>query len=162
MGTRRRGGRSLLSLTATIAILAGCHQPGAKQEQSYFTIHPVTRELPPPCLPPAVAEKRNGEAVFCFELGVPQVDAGDVESAALVTDRATSTPSVEFRLSSSGTDRFNAMARMVGVGGQAAFVVDGAVVSAPRFETTDFPGSGVVTGLTNDEAGQLVKRLNRR
>jgi preprotein translocase subunit SecD len=161
MGTRRLGGGSLLSLSAAVVVLAGCHL-GAKQEASYFTIRPVTRELPLPCVPPALAEKHNGQAVHCFEVGAAQVDAGDVESAALVNDGATSTPAVEFSLSSTGTDRFNAMARMVGLGGQAAFVVDGVVVSAPRFDTTNFPGRGVVSGLTNDEAGQLVKRLNRR
>jgi preprotein translocase subunit SecD len=161
MGTRRLGGRSLLSLSTAVVVLAGCHL-GAKQEASYFTIRPVTRELPPPCVPPALAEKRNGQAVHCFEVGPAQVDASDVESAALVTDGATSTAAVEFSLSSKGTDRFNAMARMVGLGGQAAFVVDGVVVSTPRFDTTNFPGRGVVTGLTDDEAGQLMKRLNRR
>lgn len=162
MGTRRLGGRSLVALSAAIVVLAGCHQPGPKQEALYFTIRPVTRELPPPCVLPALTEKRNGQAVHCFEVGTAQVDASDVESAVVVTDRATSTPAVAFSLSSKGTDRFNAMARMVGLGGQAAFVVDGLVVSAPRFDTTDFPGRGVVTGLTNAEAGQLVKRLNRR
>ncbi len=162
METRRLGGRSFLSLIAAIVALAGCHHTGAKQVASYFTIRPVTRELPPPCVPPALAESRNGQAVYCFEVGAAQVDASDVESAGLVTNSATSTSTVEFSLSSKGTDRFNAMARMVGLGGQAAFVVDGVVVSAPRFDTTDFPGRGVVTGLTNEEAAELVKRLNRR
>ncbi len=128
---------------------------------SYFTIRPVTRELPPPCVPPALAEERDGRAMQCFEVGGVQVDAGDVQSAATFTDPTTNTTSVQFRLSSKGTDRFNAMARAVGVGGRAAIVVDGLVVSAPRLDTTNFPGAGVVAGLSDADAAGLVKRLNR-
>jgi preprotein translocase subunit SecD len=162
MGTRRLGIRSVLMLTATLAVLAGCGHSGRQQDASYFTIRPVTRELPPPCVPPALAQERNGQPIHCFEVGRAQVEASDVESAALVTDHATNTPAVEFSLSPNGADRFNAMARTVGAGGQAAIVVDGVVVSAPRLDTTDFPGKGVVTGLNNDEAARLVNRLNHR
>lgn len=161
MGTWFFGRRSLLSLSATLMVLAACSDPGTKQDTSYFTIRPVTRELPPPCVPPALAEQSDGQVVHCFVVGGAQVDAGDVESAAVVIEPATSTPAVTFRLSSKGTDRFNAMARTIGVGGQAAIVVDGVVVSAPRLDATDFPGTGVVAGLHNDAAAGLVKRLNR-
>lgn len=162
MGARHLGRGSLLSLSAAIAVLAGCDHSPTKPEASYFTIRPVTRELAPPCVPPALAEKRDGQAIHCFEVGAAQVDASDVQSATLVTDPATKTPAVEFSLSPRGIDRFNAMARMVGTGGQAAIVLDGRIVSAPRLDTTDFPGTGVVTGLNNDEASQLTQRLNRR
>ncbi|MDQ2827073.1 MAG: hypothetical protein M3Y04_08965, partial [Actinomycetota bacterium] len=102
-----------------------------------------------------------GQVVHCFEVGGAQVDADDVESAAVVIQPATNTQAVTFRFSSKGTERLNAMARTIGVGGQAAIVVDGVVVSAPRLDTTDFPGTGVVAGLNNDDAAALVKRLNR-
>jgi preprotein translocase subunit SecD len=162
MGLRRLSIRSLLALTAAFAVLAGCRDAGTKQDVTYFTIRPVTRALPPPCVSPALPEERDGQAIHCFEVGRAQVDASDVESATVVTDRATNTHAVEFDLSPNGANRFNAMARMVGMGGQAAIVVDGIVVSAPRFQTTEFSGKGVVTGLDVDEAGRLAKRLNGR
>ena len=161
MELKRPDGRLLASLAAILVVLPGCHHRAATPGASFITIRPVIRELPPPCAPPALTEKRDGLAVGCFEVGPAEVDASDVKSAAVVTDRATNLPAVEFSLSSTGTDRFNSMARMVGVGGQAAFVVDGVVVSAPHFDTTDFPGNGVVTGLDGAQAAQLVKRLNR-
>ena len=97
----------------------------------------------------------------CFELGPAGVDAGDVASAEVVTSRATGTDEVTFTLSPAGTMRFNAMARAVGLGGQAAMVVDGVVVSAPRIQVLEFSGSGVVTGLDAAAAQRLAKRLNR-
>lgn len=145
-----------------LVLPAGCSHGTTKQDPSFFTIRPVTRQTPPPCTSPALAEERDGQAVGCYELGPAQVDATDVKSAALVTEPRTGTDEVEFTLTPNGTERFNALARSVGLGGQAAIVVDGMVVNAPRFSTTDFPGKGVVTGLATDRANRLVQRFNHR
>lgn len=96
----------------------------------------------------------------CFELGPAGVDAGDVASAAIVTDPRTAAEAVQFGLSPQGTERFNALAGTVGVGAEVAIVVDGLVVNAVRIETTQFPGKGVVTGLDTEQAHRLVERLN--
>ena len=130
------------------------------RDPSFFTIRPVIRESSPPCNPPALAERRNGQAVRCYELGPAEVDAEDVISAAVVAS-LTGTEEVTFELSPEGIGRFNALARNVGLGGRAAIVVDGAVVSAPILQVTEFSGRGVVAGLTADEARHLVVRLER-
>jgi preprotein translocase subunit SecD len=147
-------------LTATLVLLVGCSDPAAKPDPSYFTIRPVTRQTAPPCARPALPELQNGQAVRCYELGPAGVDADDVQSATIIRDPQTSAPEVEFDLSPQGVERFNAMAKAVGVGGQAAVVVDGIVASAPRLDTTDFPGRGAVTGLGEEQAQRLATRLN--
>lgn len=161
MARRRLGGRALGCLTASLLLLAGC-QGTAKHDQSYFTIRPVRRQSAPPCAPPALSELQADQAVRCYELGASAVDAADVTSAAVVANPATGVDEVTFQLSPDGTGRFNAMAQAVGRGGQAAIVVDKVVVSAPRFDTTDFPGTGVITGLDTATSHQLATRLNRK
>ncbi len=152
----RQGGQIVTLLSASLVLLAGCGGGTAKQDPSYFTIRPVIGQQPPPCVPPALPERQNAEVVRCYQLGPAQVDAHDVASAAVVPQ------GVEFTLSPEGAERFSAMARAVGRGGQAAIVVDGVVTSAPRFETTDYPGKGVVTGLDSGAAPRLANRLNGR
>lgn len=161
MARRRLGGLGLGCLSASLLLLAAC-QGTTKHDQSYFTIRPVRRQSAPPCAPPAFSEFQGGQAVHCYELGVAAVDAGDVSSAAVVANSVTGAAQVTFQLSPDGTARFNAMAQAVGRGGQAAIVVDRVVVSAPRLDTTEFPGSGVVTGLDAATAQELATRLNRK
>lgn len=80
----------------------------------------------------------------------------------MVTEAATGAEQVQFQLSPDGTARFNTMAQAAGRGADLAMVVDGVVASAPRLETTDFPGQGVATGLGANAAQALAKRrLNR-
>lgn len=144
-----------------MVVLGACSNPAPKDDPSYFTIRPVVRQFEPPCAAPAIVEMRDRKAFRCFELGPPGVDASDVKSASLVKQPATKTDAVEFELTANGAERFNLLARTVGVGGQAAIVVDGAVVSAPRLDVTEFAGKGVVTGLSTEDAPRLAKRLNR-
>ena len=113
-------------------------------------------------MPPALVEEHDGHALACYEVGPAQVNANDVKSAAVVVDPVTKAEEVEFDLPPKGVERFNALARSVGLGGQAAIVVYGVVVSAPRFDTTEFPGKGRVTGLPADQAQRLARRLNSR
>ena len=155
---RGRGG-VVRSLTMTMVLLGACGDT-ADRDASYFAIRAVMRESPPPCSPPALSEQRDGQALRCIEVGPVAVDASDVASAAVVAT-GPGTEAVQFDLSPKGTERFNALARSVGLGGRAAIVVDGVVVSAPRFETTEFAGQGHVTGLDAASADRLARRLNR-
>ena len=128
---------------------------------AYFGIRAIEGQTDPPCKAPALPQVQNGRSVRCYQLGPSQVDAADVASATAVPDRSTGAASVNFDLSPDGTEQFNALARSVGVGGQLAIVVDGRVVSSLTLETTDFPGRGVVSGLSSDAANRLATRLNR-
>ena len=159
MSTQRVGGRAVPCLTITVMLLGACRDT-PNRDASYFTIRAVLRESPPPCSPPALPEQRDGQALRCIEVGPAAVDASDVASAAVVAT-GPGTEAVQFELSPKGTERFNALARSVGLGGRAAIVVDGVVVSAPRFETTEFAGEGHVTGLDAASADRLARRLNR-
>lgn len=161
MRARRIVGGALATVTVHLVLLAGCGDPPTRADSSFFTIRPIAGQSAPPCTAPALAEVRGGDAVRCYEVGAAEVDAGDVTSASVATDRATQTEDVQFVLSAEGTERLNGLARTVGVGGRAAIVVDGMVVGAIRFETTDFQGRGVVSGLGAAEAERLARRLNR-
>lgn len=158
---RRTAGRAVFCVSISIVGLAGCGDSTPEPVTSYFTIRPVSRESAPPCLPPALSELKGGSPYVAKSWDRPGVDANDITSAAVVVDPVTGNRNVEFALSPEGTERFNALAKAVGLRGQAAVVVDGVVVNAPRFETTDFPGKGLVTGLDAGVAQRLADRLNR-
>jgi len=85
-----------------------------------------------------------------------------VKGQALSSARATVAPStgvweVEFSLTGDGTKEWNDMAKKVGAGNQIAIDLDGVIRSAPRLQTTDFPGKGVITGnFTQGEAKDLA------
>lgn len=159
---RGPGGQLRSLVCASLVLLAGCRGAARQPDPSYFTIRPVTSEFTPPCAPPALAEQHDGQAVRCYDVGPAGVDARDVKSATVIVDPRTGQHAVEFDLSPRGTERFNTLARTVGVGGLAAIVVDGVVVSTPRFDTTQFPGKGRVTGLDAGQAERLTHRLNGR
>jgi preprotein translocase subunit SecD len=108
------------------------------------------------------------------EVVLPEKDSGgrvttryllgpaEVKGQALSDARATVQPNtgaweVEFSLTGDGTKQWNDMATKVGAGNQIAIDLDGIVRSAPRLETTDFPGRGVITGsFTQREAKDLA------
>jgi preprotein translocase subunit SecD len=121
----------------------------------------VNQELAPPCIPQALPELQGGQAVRCFQLGPPAVDASDVASAEVVVNDVAAVQQVTFQLSPEGAARLDALAKAVGLRGRAAIVVDGSVVSTPRFESTEFQGQGVMTGLDPVAAHRLAERLNR-
>ena len=142
-----------------MGLLAGCSD--SARDPGYFTIRPVVRQLPLPCAAPAIVQQGpDGEAAACFELGPPGIDARDVKSAEVQPNPRTGGAEVQFELTATGTVRFNDLCRWTGLGNQLAIVVDGVVASAPRLQTTEFQGRGVVTGLSPAAAEQLVKRLN--
>lgn len=145
---------------AACALLAGCG--GSTRDSSYFAMRAVTSRTSPPCVAPALgaASSRNLPVTACYALGPTALDAHDVNSAVVRPNTATQTVEVEVELTAAGVERFNALARAVGVGGQAAVLVDGAIVSVPRLDTTDFPGKAVITGLDLAAAQRLASRLN--
>lgn len=151
---------AIVALGAACALLVGCGD--AASAPSFFAIRSVTARMSPPCVAPALgaAPAQNRPIVACYELGPTAVTARDVSSALVRPNANTETIDVEFALTPAGVERFNAMARALGIGGQAAIVVDGGIVSAPRLDTTDFPGRGVITGLDLVTAQGLAARLN--
>ena len=90
------------------------------------------------------------------------LDAAPVKGQALSSARAIVQPStgvweVEFSLTGEGTKQWNDMATKVGIGNQIAIDLDGVVRSAPRLDSTDFQGKGVITGsFTQREAKDLA------
>jgi preprotein translocase subunit SecD len=90
------------------------------------------------------------------------LDPAAVKGQALSSASASVAPNtgvwqVQFSLTGEGTKQWNDMATKVGAGNQIAIDLDGVVRSAPRLDTTDFPGSGVITGnFTQSEAKDLA------
>lgn len=97
----------------------------------------------------------------CYQLGAAVVDAKDFTNATATMDSTTHLWEVGASTTADATDRMSAMARQVGIGGQMVIVVDGVVASAPRWETTEFPGRAVITGLADERAADgLANRIN--
>jgi preprotein translocase subunit SecD len=88
----------------------------------------------------------NGNAGSRYLLGPAAVNGRAISSAKAVVDTTTGAWSVSFRLTSSGEKDWNAMATKVGVNNQIAIDLDGVVKSAPALQTTNFPGSGQISG----------------
>src|SRR5205085_1445145 len=88
----------------------------------------------------------HGTVTARYLLGPAKVNGRALSSARAVVDTSTGAWEVEFSLTSAGTKEWNDMAAQVGQGNQIAIDLDGVVKSAPRLDTTDFPGKGRITG----------------
>jgi len=98
----------------------------------------------------------HGTVTARYLLGPAQVNGRALSSARAVVDTATGAWEVEFSLTSAGTKEWNDMAAQVGQGNMIAIDLDGVVKSAPRLDTTDFPGKGRITGnFSQSEAKDL-------
>ena len=99
----------------------------------------------------------NGRVTARYLLGPAQVKGQALSDARAIVAPNTGAWEVEFSLTGEGTKQWNDMAVKVGAGNQIAIDLDGVVRSAPRLETTDFPGKGVITGnFTQGEAKDLA------
>ncbi len=138
--------------------------PGVvRNPNAYFLIVPVRGTSAPPCAPiqmMTMAQKAGGREVACYQIAKPYVYADDVDTAVAREDGATGRWAVNYTLTPRGVTRMEELFRDVGVGGQAAIVVDGAVVSAPRFEARP-AARGSVTDLDESTARSLADRLQR-
>ncbi|MGH9225581.1 MAG: protein translocase subunit SecD [Acidimicrobiales bacterium] len=100
---------------------------------------------------------RDGNVVARYLLGPAEVTGRALSSARATVEPTTGVWQVEFSLTSGGTKEWNDMAVKVGQGNQIAIDLDGEVKSAPRLDTTDFPGKGRITGdFTQGEAKDLA------
>jgi len=98
----------------------------------------------------------EGRVTARYLLGPAEVK-GQALSGASARVSQTGTWEVQFELTGEGTKQWNDMARKVGAGNRIAIDLDGVVRSAPSLETTDFQGSGVITGnFTQAEAKDLA------
>ena len=99
----------------------------------------------------------NGNVTARYLLGPAEVKGQALSDARATVQPTTGQWEVEFSLTGDGTKQWNDMAAKVGAGNQIAIDLDGVVRSAPRLETTDFPGRGVITGnFTQGEAKDLA------
>jgi preprotein translocase subunit SecD len=88
----------------------------------------------------------RGATTARYLLGPAEVTGRALSSARATVEPTTGAWEVEFSLTSTGTKQWNDMAAKVGQGNQIAIDLDGVVKSAPRLDTTDFPGKGRITG----------------
>jgi len=88
----------------------------------------------------------KGKVIARYALGPAEVKGQAISSARAEINPTTGEWGVTFNLTSDGTSAWNAMATKVGQGGRIAIDLDGVVKSAPSLQTTNFPGSGQITG----------------
>jgi preprotein translocase subunit SecD len=99
----------------------------------------------------------SGNVTTRYLLDPAEVKGQALSSASAVVEPSTGVWEVQFSLTGEGTKQWNDMAAKVGQGNQIAIDLDGVVKSAPRLDTTDFPGKGVITGnFTQREAKDLA------
>ncbi len=98
-----------------------------------------------------------GKVTTRYLLAPAEVKGQALSSASAVVQPTTGQWEVNFSLTGEGTKQWNDMAVKVGSGNQIAIDLDGVVRSAPRLNSTNFPGSGVITGnFTQGEAKDLA------
>ncbi|HEX3393282.1 MAG TPA: protein translocase subunit SecD [Acidimicrobiales bacterium] len=103
----------------------------------------------------------KGRVTTRYALGPAAVKGQAISSAKAVVDPNSGGWSVNFSLSGDGEKDWNTMATKVGVNGQIAIDLDGVVKSAPALQTTNFQGSGTITGnFTESEAKDLALVLS--
>jgi preprotein translocase subunit SecD len=88
----------------------------------------------------------NGTVTARYLLGPAEVNGQAMSSARATINTTNGVWEVQFSLTSDGTTQWNAMAEKVGINGQIAMDLDGVVQSAPSLQTTNFPGSGQISG----------------
>ncbi len=88
----------------------------------------------------------NGNVTARYLLGPAEVTGQAMSSARATVNTTNGVWEVQFSLTSGGTTQWNTMAEKVGVNGQIAMDLDGIVQSAPSLQTTNFPGSGQISG----------------
>lgn len=99
----------------------------------------------------------NGNVTARYLLGPAEVTGQAMSGARATVNPTNGVWEVQFSLTSSGTSQWNAMAEKVGVNGQIAMDLDGVIQSAPSLQTTNFPGSGQISGnFTEREAKDLA------
>jgi len=99
----------------------------------------------------------NGRVTTRYLLAPAPVKGQALSSASASVQPNTGVWEVQFSLTGDGTKAWNDMATKVGVGNQIAIDLDGVVRSAPRLDSTDFQGKGVISGnFTQSEAKDLA------
>jgi len=99
----------------------------------------------------------SGNVTARYLLGPAEVTGQALSGASATVNPTNGVWEVEFNLTSGGTTEWNAMAEKVGTGGQIAIDLDGVVRSAPSLSTTNFPGSGQISGnFSEGEAKDLA------
>lgn len=99
----------------------------------------------------------SGRVTARYLLAPAAVKGQALSSASAVVNPTTASWEVQFDLTGEGTKQWNDMAVKVGVGNQIAIDLDGVVRSAPSLNSTNFPGSGVISGnFTQSEAKDLA------
>jgi len=102
----------------------------------------------------------KGRVTARYALGPAEVKGQAVSSADARLD-TTGKWAVNFGLSGDGEKDWNTMAAKVGQGKQIAIDLDGVVKSAPTLQTTNFGGSGQISGnFTEGEAKDLALVLS--
>ncbi len=99
----------------------------------------------------------NGNVTARLLLGPAEVTGQALSDASATVNSTNGTWEVKFNLTGDGTTQWNAMAQKVGVNNRIAIDLDGEVKSAPSLSTTNFPGSGQISGdFSEGEAKDLA------
>jgi len=99
----------------------------------------------------------TGKVTARYLLAPAAVKGQALSSASAVVNPTTASWEVQFNLTDQGTKEWNDMAVKVGAGNQIAIDLDGVIRSAPSLNSTNFPGSGVISGrFTQSEAKDLA------
>jgi len=128
-------------------------------DPSLVTVRPILGNAPAPCsqsTPGQVQLPDPANPQSCLVLGPVVVDASQVSSARLIA-KGSGPPAVSLDLTGSGQQAFQQFGSEH-LGDRAAFVVNGRVVSTPTIQSPTAAGLEI-SGLTADEATELVRRL---
>lgn len=155
----------MLLVLGVAATGAGCSDDDSGGA-TLLELRPVVSSTPPPC-PSKAPEKdqvvlplnADGKVAECLVLGRPVVDGDDARSAT-VGETPAKEPALSVVLGGTGSANLDGFAAR-NQGQRLAIVADGAVVSAPVLQFTQFAGRVQVTGLSKEKTDDLFRRLNK-
>ncbi|MGQ0744208.1 MAG: protein translocase subunit SecD [Acidimicrobiales bacterium] len=103
----------------------------------------------------------EGKVLARYRLGPAAVTGDGLSSARATVDPVNGTWAVDFELTSEGSVAWDEMAKAVGIGGRIAIDLDGQIESAPSLSSTEFGGSGQITGDFDEEEAKSLALVLR-
>ena len=124
-----------------------------------FEIRQIFEKATDDTVPMELSSKTHKETLHVSK--TPLLDASAIRSASLLRDPITGAPLIEIAFSNSGAQKF-ADITGANIGKRLAILLEGKLQTAPVIQARIPSGRAQVTGdFTRDEAGELVRRINR-
>ena len=141
------------------ALCLASHTAAQTNTQGVFEIRQVFENPGDDTVPMELSSKNHKETLHVSRR--PLLNASAIRSASLLRDPITGAPVIEVAFSNVGAQKF-ADITAANIGKRLAILLEGKLQSAPVINERIPGGRAQIMGnFTKDEAGELVRRINR-